>query len=524
MRKGIRTLLSAAVLTAGLLLGCTGNAAELRAASAFSDIQVTEDTISYTCDSAIQEVTAQTQLAGKKKVVTDIYKSSDSINLTYLKGKEATITFYPKGCENQKETIHVNKLRSKVKAKFQPITKTIEVTCNGAKVADEMQYRTSGGVWKDMIAATEFSQYTTKGTTLYIRLKENYDSEKSVYTPYSKQIKIKIPARTAGPKVTVHPDMISFSLPKGCECYFVDGNGNHTEQLDSVSTAAISKAITVNVTNVLSKGGIDISKEDSGVSYAAILHIRRFATAKKMESKETIINIPFQSTLTEDIIDQNTGMDFTYQLNANQTAATGVKVVNHSTKTMMAAILPKDKQVSDIDLTVTSGTDKITWATIQPGKSYVISKLKAVEGSHLVYRTKGTSQNDKTKTPLTLASTIVMDSRTIEYPVAPASDLNLSFSVKTEDPQTASGTSLKVTPYTQITEEGSFYAYEVSDALVKNIKIGAVKASGYTKLDSIETELKVTVNGGQYITVYLLAADGKILAYGSKQVTLTYVY
>lgn len=524
MRKGIRTLLSATALSVGLWFGCMGSVMELKAASALSDIQVADDTLSYTCSSAVEEVETQTQLAGKKKVVTDVYRSSGIIDLTYLNGKEATITFYPKGNEEQKKTLHVNKLRSKVKAKFQPVTKTIEVTCNGSKVSENMQYKTSGGVWKDMTEATIFSQYTTKGATLYIRLKEVYDSAKSDYTPYSKQIKIKVPARTAGPKVTLQPDMISFSLSKGCECYFADGYGNYTEKLDSVSTAAISKSVTVNIADVLSKGGIDISQEDSRVSYAAILHVRVKATTKRMESKETIVKIPFQSRLTSDIIDENSGIDFTYQLNSNQTATTGVKIINHSDKTMLAGVLPKDKQLGDIDLTVTSGTDRIVWVTVQPGKSYVISKAVAGDGAHLVYRVKGTAQNDKTKTPLVFASTLVMDSKEIQHPVAPASDLGVSFSVKTENPQTASGTSLKVTPYTKISEEGAFYAYEVSDTLVKNIKINEVKTSGYTKIDDVAAEIKVTAKAGQYITVYLLAADGKILAYGSKQVTSTYVY
>lgn len=524
MRKGIRALVSAAVLSTGLWLGCMGNAVQAGAASAFTNIEVSDDILSYTCDTTIQEIVVKTQFAGKKKVATDYYTNTGSIPIGYLKGKEATLTFYPKGDADKKKSIHVKKLRNKIKAKFQPVTKTVEVTSNGSKITEDIQYKTNGGEWTDMTAATEFSQYTTKGATLYLRLDEAYDASQADYTPYSKQIKIKIPARTAGPKVTVHPDTISFSLPKGCECYFVKGDGTHTDKLDSVSTSAINKAVTINVEKILSKGGIDISKEDENVSYAAILHVRRKATTKKMESKETIINIPFQSTLGTEVIDATSGISFIYQLNANQTAATGVKVINRSGKTMMAAVLPKDKEIQDIDLSITSGSDKIVWATILPGKSYVISKLKAVEGAHLVYRIKGTAKNDKKKIPLALASTIVMDSSTIEYPTAPASDLGLSFSVKEENPQTASGTSLKVTPYSGIEEEGMFYAYEVSSTLVKSVKINAVKASGYTKIDDINTELKVPVNSGQYITVYLLAADGKILAYGSKQVTSNYVY
>lgn len=524
MRKGIRSLLSAAVLTAGLCFGSMGAATQLQAATVISDVKVAEDTISYTCDEAVKEITTQTQLAGKKKVATDVYKSSDDIDLSYLKGKEATVTFFPEGQQDQKTQIHVNKIRNKIKAKFLPKTKTIEVTSYGSKVTEGMQYRTSGGTWKEMTEATDFSMYTTKGATLYIRLKDQYNAEKADYVPYSKQIKLKIPAKAAGPKITIYPDTLSFSLPKGCECYFADGTGAYTEALNAVSMSAVSKAVTVKLPEVLSQGGIDITKENPAVSDAAILHVRRNATDKKLESKETILKLPYQKTLTETVINEKTGIDFTYQLNANQTVANGVKVMNHGDQEMLVAILPKNKTVDQIDLTVTSGTDKITWNVVRPGKSYVISKQKAEEGTQLMYRLKGTAQNDKKNIALAFASTIVVDSRTIAYPKAPASDLGLAFSLKTEETQTPSGTALKVTPYTQITQEDAFYAYEVTDQLVKNVKIDAVKASGYTKLDSLETELKVPVNAGQYITVYLLAADGKILAYGSKQVTASVVY
>lgn len=568
MRKGIRSLLSVAVLTAGLCFGSMGAAAQLQAASAISEVTVADDTISYTCGASVEEITTQTQLTGKKKVVTDVYKSGTGIDLSYLKGKEATVTIFPKGEQDQKTAVHVNKIRNKIKAKFLPKTRTIEVTSYGSKVTEGIQYRTSSSAWKDMTADTDFSMYTTKGATLYIRLEDQYNADKADYIPYSKQIKLKVPAKAAGPKITIYPDTLSFSLPKGCECYFANGSGVYTEALNAVSMSAVSKSVTVKLPEVLLKGGINIVKDDSAGNagentegnaagnagentegnaaenaevsaggsgegtaggnttgdVAAILHVRKKATDKKLESKETIIQLPYQSKLDAAVIDEKTGIDFIYQLNANQTVANGVKVMNHGDKEMLVAVLPKDKTVDQIDLTITSGTDKITWNVIRPGRSYVISKKKAEEGTYLMYRIKGTAKNDKKKTELAFASTIVVDSRAIAYPKAPASDLGLSFSLKTEETQTPSGTALKVTPYTQITQEGTFYAYEVTDQLVKNIKINAVKTSGYMKLDSLETEIKVTANAGQYITVYLLAADGKILAYGSKQVTASVVY
>lgn len=497
---------------------------EIQAAEVISDVKVEEGKITFTKDSSIDEICTDTQYAGKKKVTTDSYGDTDWIDVTFLKGKEATIDVYPAESKKDKVSVHVLALRKKVKVKFLPKTITYQMTCNGSEVKAGTQYRTIAGSWKDFTSDTLFQKYTMKGTTLYFRLKDSYDASTNTYTPSSKEIKVKVPKKPDGPNTVLQHNTITFKLPKGCSFYMTDGKGATNSALEACAQQVVAKDTTINAAELITKAGIDLTKEDTATSYAAIFCVKRDATDRKLESKETKVYVPWQTVLSDEILHSSTGLEYSFVKNYNQTQATGVKITNHTTKNYQVAVLPEGKELSDYNIAATSGDKKITWFTVSAGKSYTLGNKVAKQGSRLMYREPGVAKNTKTNTPLKIASTIVIEPSGLDYPKAPANDLSLNFSVQTEQVPTASGTALTVTEYTKTVTEGAFYAYEVTDVLVKNVKIDATKTNA-TKINDIAQTFKVTVKANQYITVYLIReSDGKILAYGSKQVTAGMLY
>lgn len=473
--------------------------------------------------SGVHQINVDTSI--KRKNIHDIYsKDAKVILLQYLKGKEATVSVYANDDDSKKQTIKVNAQARKVKAKFLPKTYGVTVKVNGSEVKERLEYKyTPGNDWVSFDDKTSFEPFTMHGVTLTIRVAGKYDKTSMIYTPDSKEIKVKIPARKAGPSVIVDPNSISISLPKGCSFYVTDGEGNVNDKLNAVSQAAVTKTQVINLSDVISRGGLSLTEKSETSSYAAIIRVQKQATDKVMQSKDTVLKIPYQDVIVaEEAISSASGISYTYKYNLNKTAATGITVINKSSKDYLVGVIGKDVSVDSINLTAKTGSGAVKWFTVKAGKSYVLAKTVAVEGGKVLYRVAGVKANKTKKIDLKLASTIVQDRVPIEYPAAPKNDLGLTFSKLTETVPTASGTAITIQAYPDA-PDGSQYVYEVGSTLVKNVKIGETKA-GATVIENIAESRKVTVSKGQYITAYLIDADNKIISYCSKQVMETDLY
>lgn len=490
-----------------------------------------------------------------KKVVTESFKANETFYYNNLIGKEATLEVKA-GTETQ--SIKLNK-QPKLQAKFEPKTCTFTYKLNGSEVAaadkDKVTLNFAGltldGNGCNVTAEDEdeeslFDSLTAKGAvgTAYYdatadRKKEGGgDSSITTITPASKAIKVKIPAKKAGPKVTIDPNTLSIKIPAKCEyeVYKIDGEEPY------VSGAAATQAKVHDLATIISKSGVDAQplasdedyKEDrktpagtAKVTQAAIIKVYKAATDKTMQSNPTVIKVPTSMNLAEERINATTGIVSGVAFDKAETKVLGITLTNKSSEDYEYAILPKGKDVSKIDLTA-KGSDKVKFATIKAGKTIKVSIKKAAAESTIVFRTKGVKANAKKNVELVLASQPKVLG-TITYP-AELKSVTVSAGVGTAEGTTASGTAVKVTKLGGEEYANAVYKYEF-------LKKAPKKVSYKAPTSAVQVDDKVFDGNGykmalskddakknkKVLIVYAIVND-RVVGYGTASLSESSVY
>lgn len=481
---------------------------------------------------------------GRKKAVTELYKFKNkkvNIDISYIKGKEATVKVYSKGHKDTPVTVEVSAQPKGLKGKFNAKTGEMTITQSGNNVdPDKLTCRIGRRTGK--ISDFNFENYFVKGATAYISITqtgdyksgddaENVTSSHKV-TPASKEIKVKIPARGAGPSVSIAPNTISISVQKG---WVISLTGNDGTVVSETST----QAKNVNLVEMASKAGVDIATTDenerNSVSHAAIIDVYKAATETKLQSKSTELVLPWQPIFPdENLISSISGISYTPLYNSSKTKQTGIKVNNKTSKIFLVAILGKDREISDINLTETDNSKKLVWYEVKPNRVVNITGNTIVSGAQVVYRIKGTAASGDVK--LELASTIVADPDRIKI-MEQARNENSLITISRNRPNgataptNASATALTINNYSGAVS----YAYAVVPNGNIGVKLGTKREdlekeyrnSGFCVLenDNVDKEFQLLLDTPNlWIVAFAMDNDGNVIAFASKQVTKSDMY
>ena len=521
------------VLAAGILAPV--NFSNVASAAGVSSIEVNEGRNTITADGTDIEI----ETTVGKKVVSETIKDGGTFYYDNLIGNKESSLKITAGTETQ--TIKINK-QPKLQAKFDPKTYTFTYKLNGSEVAKDKKENVSldfaglGFAGDDSLLA--LTAKGAVGTAYYdptTDRKDDEDSSITTITPASKAIKVKVPAKKAGPKVTIDPNTLSIKIPAKCEyeVYKLDGDEPY------VSGAAATQAKVHDLATIISKTsvGVDLAvAEDekdgkpAGVgttTQAAIIKVYKAATDKVMQSNPTVIKVPTSMILDDARIDATAGIVSGVAFDKAETKVLGITLTNKSSEDYEYAILPKGKDVSKIDLTA-KGSDKVKFATIKAGKTIKVSIKKAAAESTIVFRTKGVKANAKKNVELVLASQPkVLD--TIVYP-AELKSVTVSAGVGTAEGTTASGTAVKVAKLEGEEYANAVYKYEF-------LKKAPKKVSYKAPTSAVQVDDKVFGGNGykmalskddakknkKVLIVYAIVND-RVVGYGTASLSESSVY
>lgn len=522
-RKIFLSLLFLVMMAAGLV--CRPLEKNVLAAGEFSIGSVDAGMIKVE-STDLDRIYAEIQI-GKKKAVTELYKFKNgkvNIDLSYVKGKEATVKVYSKGKKDSPVTVKVKAQPKGLKGKFNAKTGEMSITFAGGKV-DNSKLLCRIGRKTGVISTFDFENYYVKGATAYISLSaadaEGTDATGYTVTPASKEIKVKIPAREKGPVVGIDPDLISIAVQKGWVVQLT------AKKDGTIVSEAATQAKKINLVKLASSAGIDIATTDeterNTSSNAAIIEVYKAATESKLESKTTELVLPWQPIFDKDLISSTSGISYTPLYNASKTKQTGVKINNKTSKIFHVAILGKDRDVSDINLLETDSSKKLIWYEVKPNHVRSITGANIVSGAQVVYRVRGVIAKGDVKTRL--ATTIVADPERIKV-TEPAKNESTMTAVSNITPDgaaqlTTSATALTVRSYSGATS----YAYVVLNKSIIGVKLGTkyedLKKT-YSDLKDITADEPTQVGLSKenlWIVAFAMDNEKNVIAYSTKQVT-----
>lgn len=459
-----------------------------------------------------KDATDVTVKIGKGKEVVDEL-NSDEFDISFLNGKAATVSFSYADVTD-KEVLTVNAQEKKVKAAFAPKDYKINVKVNEAAVEDaKVEYKIGTGDYTSLENKNNFKKYTLKGATVYVRVAATDNSEKSTkalteYSPASKEVKVKIPVKKAGPKVVVDVDKLTVKIPAKCE-YYVDSS-IEDQKSDTVSAAATT-AKTLNVSELVktTQNPSDAEKKISrtDLSKAVKLYVYKSATDKVLISKPTIIDIPAQYAIKGEIdqtaADKKNIASWEYVVDRSGTKCTGIKVTNATSSAIQVAVIAKDTDLYTLDLTKKTS---VKWTKIAGNKSKTLA-AKGVKDKVVIVRVAGVKANARKKTPMSLASQITTMSSVVVIPDPVKKDLGVSLAPATEAGKSVSQTAITVSDATADAE----YYYEIKDAVIKSYKLYTAQPSGATKIDAKKAD-NVQVAKGKVVIVYGVK-DGAVFSF-----------
>lgn len=535
-KKIILSLLFLILMAAGLVrpLGAVVSAAGEDAGGAGFTVEAVDAGMITVSSEKLDRIYADVQI-GNKKAVTEMYKLKDqkaNIDISFIKGKEATVKVYSRGKKDAAVTVKVSAQPKGLKGKFNAKTGEMTVTLAGGSV-ENSKVNCRIGRKTAPISSFNFENYYVKGATAYIYILQTGDykaeegkSETSFnVTPASKEIKVKIPAREKGPLAVIDPDLISLGVQKGWVIQLTHGDKTVSE------TAAQQKKI--NLVTFASQAGINIaspldSDERKASSNAAVIEVYKAATEKKLESKTTEVIVPWQPFLDENLLSSTSGISYTPLYNAAKTKQTGIKINNKTSEIFHVAILDKDRDVSDINLLETDNSKKLVWYEVKPNRVRSITGDKIVSGAQVVYRIRGTIGKGDKKTKL--ASTILADPERIKVMESARNESSIievsSIKPTAAETLTTSATALTVKNYSGAVS----YAYVVLEKSIIGVKLGTKQADlqkSYSGLKAATADEQVQVGLSKqnlWIVAFAMDNDGNVIAYSSKQITKSDMY
>lgn len=453
--------------------------------------------------------TVTTKIGSKES--KEVYENADEIDLSYLNGKEADITI-AKG--EEKWTFKVAAQAKKVKAKFDPKTYTATLEVDGAKVdANKTNARIGNQTVK--LDTLDLEAYTVKGATMYLSKEENPidAASETVYTPASKEAKVKIPAKKNGPKVVIDPKKFTFKLAKGCEYEAQVGNRIVSDTAASAKVVSMKDVATLLNTEGKGEGNkvdiTDTAKEgDVVIAYGQVgkditFKFYKSATDRTMKSKATVVEVPAQAE-----VDSKELMSCEATFNSKHTEATGILVKNTTQGAIEFMVAKKGTKIEEIDLT--AKTTK--WTTLaKNGSSKKIAAKKLSEGDFLIVRVAGQKENAKKNIKFALASEIATCGGVIVLPEKVKTDLGASIGMPGQEVQASPNASQ--TAITVPTSGYTKFTYEIGDKEVKVYEIGKA-APGAT----IANGDKVNAQAGKWITIYAENANKEVVAFKSMKI------
>lgn len=497
------------------------------ASAAVDSMIINEQENSITADGATIEI----ETTVGKKVVKETFKDEEIFYYNNLIGnKEASIKI-TEGSNTQ--TIKLNK-QPKLQAKFDPKSYTFTYKLSGSEVAADKKVNVKldfAGLSKN--GKESLVELTAKGAVGTAYYKAVIDDNKTQITPASKEIKVKVPAKKAGPKVTIDPNALSIKIPAKCEYEVYQYNGDDVK----ASAAAVGQAKVYNLASIVSIAAVgslasaeklegEVPSGKPTVTQAAIIKVYKAATDRVMQSNPTIIKVPTSMILDNKRISPTTGIVSGVAFDAAETKVLGITLTNKSSVDYEYAILAKGKDPAKIDLTL-KGSDKVKFVTIKAGKTIKISSKKAPADSTILFRTKGVKPNAKRKIDLVLASQPkVLD--TVTYP-AELKSLTVSAGTTAADDVQVSGTAIKVTPldgYSNVEYKYEFLkkapkkvSYKVQTSAVTLDKARVTGNNGL-KVALSKDEAKKTK---KVLIVYAIVGD-RVVGYGTASLSESSVY
>lgn len=442
---------------------------------------------------------------------TTVYKKVKSIDLSFLNGKAADLVLYQGDRDNKQIKIEVEAQNKKVKASYNAGEKKLEVKDNGTAVESGYEVKI-GADYIDDIKEIDFSKYYKKGATGYVWIPGNgsIDSEGAstaaiTLTPASKEAKFKIPAQKKGPSVKIDVETVSFKVGKGCEWSLYNGGDNPVV----TGTAVDNKATTVNLVEVVSGTGIDLTTD------SPTLEVIKSATAKAPESKATVVKVPTMAAATAVKTTSDGGIEMEATYKKGDSEQSGIQIKNYSTTDTYQVALVAD--TSKISLTPENKADKIKWTKIAPGKTAKFAAAKCKD-KYLIARIAGSKATKKA--PMALPSQIYTGNIKITIADKIANDLTLEVSKGDATGDTGSGAAVKATA-----KDGGTLIAVVSDKEVKTVSL-KLKQSEITNGKSLTsgTATKIAVADKKFIVVYEFDGNGKCTHFACKKVTSDMLY
>lgn len=237
--------------------------------------------------------------------------------------------------------------------------------------------------WNMDTTSADLNYLTTNGVTLYFRLaSESGKSATDVGKRASKEVKVKIPAKTAAPAISINPSAFTISLQSGMAYRNIIKNADGT-----IDTSQGWQEITATKKYDLAEFAADAlysSTTDTTSKKDVSIQFKKCSTASRQESKITTITIPAQKKMLE-TGEADPGAEISYT--STTSFLLSIKAAS-STNPYEYTIINKD-DYANIDYT------KLSWSSLTSSKTVSINSKSAPEGSHILIRKKAVSSLGK---------------------------------------------------------------------------------------------------------------------------------
>ncbi len=329
--------------------------------------------------------------------------------------------------------------------------------------------------WNKQTTNRDLSYLIVNGATLYFRLApENGTSQTSPGLRPSKEIKVKVPAKSAAPSISINASNFMVSLKSGMQYRLVtldeDGNTTQEEEWKEINSTKNYSLTELAPEALYSGTAVKTSgKETKDIS----IQFKKKATASTQESKLTTITIPAQDKAP----DKDTiGASISYTSSSSLELL--VKAASSSSPYEYSIVKKEDVQAEP-------DYSNMTWSSLTSSSPVSLNKTKAPVGSQIYIRKKSVSSLGKEDFALASDSVKITGDDGISYPdgtqltgvttvVAPAGTIHAGNYGKTKEFTIFSYTKTTVSSITFLNSYGNVVGTaECSSTVAKNNDSGA---------------------------------------------------
>lgn len=453
-----------------------------------------------------------------------------------------------------------------VKASFDKSKNKVVVKFDNAEQAAKdyewnLLYGGKGGSGLDL--EEELDKLQIFGATIMVR-----QPAKDFVSPASKEVKVKIPKKPNGPKVTVNPSKLVLTIPAGVD-YRVVGNAARVDGEAGGTLGSYNWTATQKEGKETGKNGAEITvysldKEwisNSSKATKKISEIQALIDPKaKIEVTELVPKVNSDEAtkaekpyigkdgkpvaniedadleeeiveVTPDILAHGASIEFKTVATAKKAESkisyVEIPVQNPApvagkdfeidtnlnrtqdgvTNVVFKNISNKKLEVAVVQKADTYDISTAGFTAINPGATKNYGTKAAPNGNVFLVRTAAVNKTARTEMVLGGAYTV----NVISYPVKPAglSSSDVSFKEKTGEEKTTILTLKNVT-------DGKAYAYKIGDSKIEDLKLKEKLPDGYQEIklaESGETVVDISgVEAKKYITVYEYDPSTKVIS------------